>query len=477
MKLPVKLSSLALIIAFFFVVWIDLPDGMPIKINAGPIHIDRVVVGPQVSFDVLGRTIEKRFETKLGLDLKGGSHLLFEADVSKVPSSEKDQALESARNIIERRVNFFGVSEPQVQTVTSGGVHRISVDLPGVENVEQAIALIGQTAQLEFKEEGAVEVPVGTSPEEAMKIATQSSALFRLTKSTGLSGKHVKRAFVQFGQGSGTDVGNPSVALEFDADGTKMFEEVTGRNIGKPLGIFIDNQLLSAPTVQQKISGQAIITGNFTVDEAENLANAINSGALPVPIKMIEQRNIGPTLGQEAIQRSIFAGVIGLLTVVLFMVLYYGRFGMVAAVGLLIYGLISYAIFRAIPVVLTLPGVAGFILSIGMAVDANILIFERIKEERRKGRSYETALNLGFGHAIDAIKDANIATLLVAFILFNPLNWSFFPQFGLIKGFALTLAIGVATSLFTGVFITKKLLKLKFVQNMMSNKKLAEKKS
>ena len=216
---------------------------------------------------------------------------------------------------------------------------------------------------------------------------------------------------------------------------------------------------LTWPTVQQKITGgRAVITGEFSLDDAKKLSIAINSGALPVSISLVEQRNIGPSLGAEQIEKSVFAGTIGLLGVFLFMILYYGRLGVIASVTLVIYGLISYALFKIIPIVLTLPGIAGFILSIGMAVDSNILIFERIKEEIRRGQDRDTAIRLGFGRAIDAIKDANITTLLVSFILFNPLNWSFLPQFGLVKGFALTLAIGVATSLFTGVVITKKLL-------------------
>jgi protein-export membrane protein SecD len=278
----------------------------------------------------------------------------------------------------------------------------------------------------------------------------------RLTQDTGLTGKHIKKAQLTFDN----QTGKPQVALIFTDEGGKLFAKITERNVGKPVAIFLDQFLLSAPVVQQKIEGgNAVITGNFTVDEAKKLAIAINSGALPLPIKLVEQKNIGPTLGASEVRKSIYAGLIGLFLVILFMVLYYGKLGAIASLALLIYGFLSLAIFRAIPVVLTLPGVAGFILSIGMAVDSNILIFERIKEELRKGNSFEIAFNLGFGRAIDAIKDANITTLTVAFILFNPLNWEFLPQFGMVRGFALTLGIGVATSLFTGVVITKRLIK------------------
>jgi preprotein translocase subunit SecD len=274
---------------------------------------------------------------------------------------------------------------------------------------------------------------------------------------TKLTGTHIKKASVDFNQQDG----KPQVALSFNDEGAKLFGEITQRNVGKPLAIVVDNSLISAPTVQQAIlDGNAVITGNFTVDEAKKLAISINSGALPLSIKLVEEKNIGPTLGANEVKKSVYAGGIGLSAVLIFMVLFYGKLGLIASLALIIYGLISYAIFRTIPVVLTLPGVAGFILSIGMAVDSNILIFERIKEELRKGREFDIAFRLGFGRAIDAIKDANITTLLVSFILFNPLNWEFLPQFGMVRGFALTLAIGVATSLFTGVVITKRLISM-----------------
>jgi len=285
--------------------------------------------------------------------------------------------------------------------------------------------------------------------------ATSSPIYTRLTKDTGLTGKNVKKASVTFD----SQTGKPQVALSFSKSGADLFAKITQRNLNKPVAIFLDNFILSAPTVQSVISdGNAVITGNFTVDQAKALAQSINSGALPLPIKLVEQRNIGPTLGETEVRKSVYAGMIGLLMVLFFMVVTYRKLGVIASTALLIYSLISLAIFRGLPVVLTLPGIAGFILSIGMAVDSNILIFERIKEEQRLGKDFDIAIKLGFGRAIDAIKDANITTLLVAFILFNPLNWEFLPQFGMVRGFALTLAVGVATSLFTGVVITKRLI-------------------
>ncbi|PIV11167.1 protein translocase subunit SecD [Candidatus Roizmanbacteria bacterium CG03_land_8_20_14_0_80_35_26] len=420
------------------IIWIDLPETIRNKYN----------ITSLLDFSLFGLRIKKDFKTSLGLDLKGGSHLVFEADTKKVKPEDLQDALSSARDIIEKRVNFFGVSEPTVQNLKSGSNYRISVDLPGIEKVDEAIALIGRTAQLSFREEKIIDD----------KVASPTPVLVE----TGLTGKHVKKASVDFNQQDG----KPRVALSFNTEGTKLFGDITKRNVGKPLAIVVDNFLISAPTVQQAIiDGSAVITGNFTVDEAKKLAIAINSGALPLSIKLVEQKNIGPTLGADEVKKSVYAGVIGLIAVLLFMIIYYGRLGMIASLALIIYGLISFAIFRIIPVVLTLPGVAGFILSIGMAVDSNILIFERIKEELRKGKEFNIAVKLGFGRAIDAIKDANITTLTVAFILFNPLNWEFLPQFGMVRGFALTLAIGVATSLFTGVVITKRLIEIFYKKN------------
>ena len=429
-----------LLLITVLIVWIDLPENYKIgKFSINPLSLD---------FTVFGIKVKKEFKTHLGLDLKGGSHLVFQTNTIKVNPTDLKDALSSARNIIEKRVNFFGVSEPTVQTLKSGNNYRISIDLPGIEKVDEAIALIGRTAQLSFQEEKIIDE----------KVASPAPVLVE----TGLTGKHIKKASVDFNQQDG----KPQVALSFNNEGARLFGDITKRNIGKPLAIVVDNFLISAPTVQQAISeGNAVITGNFTVDEAKKLTIAINSGALPLPIKLIEQKNIGPTLGTVEVKKSVIAGFFGLAMVLLFMILYYGKLGIIASMALLIYGLISLAIFRLIPVVLTLPGIAGFILSIGMAVDANILIFERIKEEIRKGKEFEVAVRLGFGRAIDAIKDANITTLTVAFILFNPLNWEFLPQFGMVKGFALTLAIGVATSLFTGVVITKRLIDVFYKKN------------
>jgi preprotein translocase subunit SecD len=437
------LKIIFIAVVFLGLIWVDIPESIKTKYK----------IPSQINFNIFGLNIKKDFTTKLGLDLRGGSSLIFEADISKVKKEDLNDALNSARDIIERRINFFGVTEPQIQTVKTGDKYRLSVDLPGINNYEEAIKLIGQTAQLTFRE---------LSDE---KIATTTPIFTQLTKYTGLSGIHILKSTVEFD----SQTGKPQVGLKFNKKGADLFALITKRNIGKPVGIFIDNIPLTTPTVQTEIlDGSAVITGNFTSDEAKKLTIAINSGALPLPIKLVEQKNIGPTLGEIEVKKSVYAGTIGLIMVLFFMIIYYGRLGFIASLALLIYGIISLFIFKAIPLVLTLPGVAGFILSIGMAVDSNILIFERIKEELRAGKNFDIAVKLGFGRAIDAIKDANVTTLTVAFILFNPLNWEFLPQFGMVRGFALTLAIGVGTSLFTGVVITKRLIDMFYKSKLKS---------
>ena len=446
-------TYISIIAIFLLILWIDLPRAIPIKFTLFEKKFDLSIRPLVISATIGDAPFRKDFETKLGLDLRGGSHLVFEAVTKNVASSDLQDALESSRDVIERRVNLFGVSEPVVRTIKTGDIYRITVDLPGVDDVAQAVALIGQTAQLRFREKG---------EEIGIKEATSTPVFAQLTKDTGLSGKHIKKASVTFDQQTGA----PQVALNFTDEGGKIFAEVTKRNVGQPVGIFLDQFIISAPVVEREITGgQAVISGQFRVEDAKQMAIAINSGALPLPIKLVEQRNVGPSLGAVEVKRSVTAGLIGLTMVMIFMIAYYGRLGIAACIALLLYGLITFAIFRAIPIVLTLPGIAGFLLSIGMAVDANILIFERIKDERRAGKAFETAVRLGFGRALDAIKDANITTLLVAFILFNPLNWEFLPQFGLVRGFALTLGIGVLTSLFTGIFLTRRLIFIFYKKN------------
>jgi len=378
------------------------------------------------------RSFPYDFTLRRGLDLQGGLQLVLEADMSGVSSADRPSALESARAVIERRVDFLGVAEPTVQTSRSGESFRIIVELPGVTNPEEALALIGSTAQLDFRE-GEKLIP------------------------TGLTGKDLAKADLQFDSTNG----NPQIGLTFTAAGAKKFEEITARNIGQPLAIFLDGAVLSAPTVQGKIAGgNAVITGTFTLEEARRFVAQLNAGALPTPISVLERRQIGPTLGEQELQKSVVAGLAGLVLVLLFMVGNYGRLGLLAAIALAIYGTLTLAIYKLIPVTLTLSGIAGFILSVGMAVDANILVFERIKEERRWGKDLKTAMELGFGRAWDSIRDANLATLATVSILFNPFDWSFLVTSGMVRGFALTLGLGVLLSLFTGVLVTRTLVRV-----------------
>ena len=384
-------------------------------------------------FKVFGKSVNPDFSLRKGLDLQGGLQLVLEADMSEVSEGDRDKALESTRVIMERRVDFLGVSEPVVQTSRLGSSYRIIIELPGVADPQEALGLIGQTAQLDFRE--------GDT----------------LSTKTGLTGKDLTSALVDFDPSTGV----PQIALDFTAEGERKFEEITGRNVGKPLAIFLDDVLLTAPTVQQKIvGGNAVITGDFSLEDARLIVAQLNAGALPTPISVLERRQIGPTLGQEALEKSVVAGLLGLSLVVFFMVGNYGRLGILATVALTIYAVLTLALYKLIPITLTLSGIAGFILSIGMAVDANILIFERIKEERRWGRDSKTAMELGFGRAWDSIRDANIATLATVFILFNPFNWQFLVTAGVVRGFALTLGLGVLISLFTGVVVTRTLVRV-----------------
>ena len=394
------------------------------------------------------------FELKKGLDLQGGTHLVLEADMSSLDPVDIPDALSSSKEIISRRVDLYGVSEPSIQTSTHNDTYRIIVELPGIQDVSTAINLIGQTAQLDFRED--------TADDSDQVNYASSSAFTRIFSftSTNLTGKDLKKASVQFSQGSGA-TNQPVVALEFSEEGKQSFADITSRNLNKPVAIFLDDRLVTSPLVNEPIpDGRAVISGNFTPEAASELSIMLNAGALPVPIKVVEQKNISATLGEASITKSITAGAIGLGLVMLFMILLYGFNGILANIALLIYGLITLTIYKLIPVTLTLPGIAGFILSVGMAVDSNILIFERLKEELRAGRPFAVSLELGFGRAWDSIKDANLATIITSLVLINPFNFSFLNTSGLVKGFAITLLIGVIISLFTGVVVTRTLMRV-----------------
>lgn len=523
-------TFLGIIILTLLAALIDYPKGPDIKIGK----------------------IQKELKIHLGLDLQGGAHLVYGADVSGISPQDRSAALESVRDVIERRVNAFGVSEPVVQTNRVGDSYRVVVELAGVFDIDEAIEMIGETPILEFKEqkgqpeiseeekkqieeyntqakekaqdilnkllkeesdfsqlvkeysedeltkdkegnlgfisEGRVLseieekvkdlnpgqvypeviesflgyhiVKVTDKKDDDLKLAhilikkkeESFSSPFDLSQyqSTGLSGQHLKRAQVQFNSSTGA----PEVGLEFNEEGKKLFAEITKRNVGKIVAIFLDGVPISLPRVNEPIlNGKAVITGNFTLQEAKQLARRLNTGALPVPITLISQQTVGASLGKLSVQKSFLAGIIGLVLVVLFMISYYRFLGLIASAALGIYGLLILAIFKLWPIVLTLAGVAGFILSIGMAVDANVLIFERIKEELRSGKPLSMSIEDGFKRAWPSIRDSNVSSLITCLILI----W-----FGtsLIKGFAITLGIGILVSMFSAITLTRNFLRI-----------------
>lgn len=388
--------------------------------------------GPNISIG----SFNKEIKIHEGLDLQGGAHLVFQLDTSGLQSGDVSTATQSVVNVIDRRVNALGVSEPVIQGAKIGSNQAVIVELPGVTDVNEAINLIGKTAQLKFLEENPA--------------ATDTSNLQDLWKDTGLTGAHLKRADVQFDQ----NTGEPQVALQFDSEGSKLFAEITRINLQKPVAIELDGEIISAPTVQSVIeNGQAIISGKFTINEAKTLAIELNAGALPVPIKLVEQRTIGPTLGSESVQKSLMAGLIGLILVALFMIVYYRIPGLLAVFALFIYAALVLALFKLIPVTLTLAGIAGFILSVGMAVDANILIFERTKEELLTGKTIGLAIEEGFRRAWPSIRDSNFSSLLTCAILY-------YGTSGVVRGFAVTLALGIIVSMFTAIIVTRTFLRL-----------------
>lgn len=493
-----------------------------------------------------------KLKINLGLDLQGGIHLEYKADVSNIDPSKVDEALQGAQDVIERRVNAFGVGEPLVQTAKSGDENRVIVELPGIKDIEKAKEKIKDAPSLEFKEEGEPDDSVkqmfeqmnNQEREKAQKIfeeaknggdfsqlAKDNSAdpgskekggdldfvkkgqlvaefdkiLFEkdlkqgeiypelvetefgwhiikfveskgegdgrevrsshilfakqdpyqyeqfIYKDTGLTGKNLKFAKAQYSQGQG--LGEPEVAIQFDDEGTKLFAELTKKNLGKEIAIFLDGEIQIAPTVQVEITnGEAVITGNYTFQEAKDIADRLNQGALPVPLTLVSQQSIEASLGMESLQKSLIAGIIGLSAVMVFMLVFYRFLGFVASITLLIYTGLMITIFKFSGITLTLSGIAGFILSIGMAVDANILIFERTKEEIKRGRTVQNAIEEGFKRAWTSIRDGNVSSMLTAGILY-------FMGTGFVKGFAASLFIGVAVSMFTAIVITRTMLR------------------
>ncbi len=418
----------------------------------------KISIGPVKNLDISSSSIlsafriDQKLEFRRGLDLKGGTSITFKADMAGVSDSQKSDALNSAKTVIEKRINLFGVSEPVIQTAAVNGDSRIIVELPGVTDVNQAISLIGTTAQLSFWEEGSTESAKTASP--AAYPLGIVEVLGPGARKTNLTGNDLESSSVAFDP----NTGNPQVQLVFTSGGSKKFADITKRNINKIVAIVLDDQVIEAPRVNQAIlTGDAVITGGFTLDQAKILGTELNAGALPVPLSVLEQRVIGPTLGIESLKKSLLAGVVGFLIIVIFMSVLYGRLGIVASLALIVYSLLTLSIFKIsnltpYGITLTLSGIAGFILSIGMAVDANILIFERIKEEKRLGKRQEESIEIGFSRAWPSIRDSNVSTLITSAILY---------QFGtgVVKGFALVLAIGVLVSMFSAIVVTRTFLR------------------
>ena len=326
---------------------------------------------------------------RLGLDLSGGSHLIYKADVSQIPTGQVSDSMNALRDVIERRVNLFGVSEPVVQVQEGGFIsgnsdEKLIVDLPGITDVEKATEMIGQTPLLEFKTEAPAGTPKTVTVGKDGKVNLDASSLQPQFVATELTGRYLKKATLEFDQ----NTREPKVSLQFDATGTKLFADITKANVGKMVAIYLDGAPISTPVVKEEIpDGQAVISGSFTPSEAKQLVGRLNSGALPVPISLLSRQTIGATLGGNAVHSGVKAAIIGFLIIALFLILWYRLPGLIAVIALCIYISIILALFKLLPVTLTGAGIAGFIISLGIAVDANILIFERVKEEMRSGRT------------------------------------------------------------------------------------------
>ena len=430
-----------------------------------------ILLGGLIGYFVYTTTVtsDSQYPFKLGLDLAGGSHLIYEADVSGVDPLEVEDAMSTLRDVIERRVNIFGVSEPIVQVEGSSFVagerrERLVVELPGVSDVGEAVAEIGKTPLLEFKlvDQGAraARDTLGSFDQATegagaliSNVEVNGEEIGSEYVDTGLTGRFLERATLEFGQSHGGGLSNePIVRVDFNSEGAELFGDITRANVGEQLAIFLDGESISEPVIRESITGgTATISGNFTAEEARELVRNLNFGALPVPIELQSTQTIGASLGAEVLEKGIQAGVIGFVLVVVFMLVWYRIPGVVAVVALLIYIASMLALFKLIPVTLTAAGLAGFILSVGMAVDANVLVFERMKEEYRAGKGSREAAREGFRRAWSAIRDGNVTSILSAIVLF----W-----FGtsIVKGFALVFGIGVLLSMITALSVTRTLL-------------------
>ena len=432
----IRLLILIVVVAAL-AIWISIPTNPGIHISLGGARFDREIKISQ------------------GLDLQGGMQVLLEPDLP-TDQAVDTQAMEAARGIVENRVNGLGVVEPVVQAV---GGRRVLVELPGIKDPEAAVATLKQTGLMEWVDTGSqylepgtkIKTDFGTSAEPTPEV-TPTEKIYH----TVLTGRDLKTARVEFDRN-----GLPVIAFELNPDGGKIFAQHTAQNVNRYLAIALDRVIISCPRINSTIpDGKGEITGQFTVDQAKAMVLQLRYGALPVPLKVVDSRAVGPSLGQDSIQKSIRAGTIGLVIVLLFMLIYYRLLGVLADLALIIYALVTLSLFKLIPVTLTLPGIAGFLVSVGMAVDANILIFERIREELRQGRTLERAIDSGFRRAWTSILDSNISTWITCGILYL-----FGSSFGatVVKGFAITLALGVLVSMFTAITVTRTFVRTAFV--------------
>ena len=448
-----KKNSLRLIVLvavlILFTLWVDFPNSPGLHINLSKFQLNR------------------SFDTHLGLDLVGGIQALLEADLP-ADSVIDPKAMDAARAIVENRVNGLGVSEAVVQ---QAGDRRILVEIPGESDAKKALESVQQTGLLEFVDFS------GLTPQEAAALENTSittdfgqnlsqepapgAAGDTQTQPSGSAPNEPAQVFHTIMTGADlTNVGvstdkanNYQVSFELNNEGAKIFKDYTSQNVGNMLAIVLDKQVISSPRINSPIpDGKGVITGNFTLESANNLAVQLRYGSLPIPLKVVTSQTVGPTLGTISLNKSLVAGLIGLTIVGLFMGLYYRLPGIIADAALIVYALTALALFKLIPVTLTLPGIGGFVLSIGMAVDANILIFSRLKEELRSGRTLRQAIDQGWSRAWPSIRDSNLATLITCAILF----W-FGNAFGasIVKGFSLTLAVGVLVSMFTAIVVTR----------------------
>jgi len=403
---------------------------------------------------------ESKFKFKLGLDLNGGTELVYKADLTKASSTSAEitSSMNVLRDVIERRINVFGVSEPVVRVERIGftgaeSEQQLIVELPGVTDIEQAIAMIGATPSLDFRLVATNTEALSAALEKATTNEEKQAITDKMFTYTGLTGRLLKKSALEFNQSTGEAM----VSLQFNSEGSDLFAKITKENVGKQLAIFLDGDLKSMPNIKEEIrGGNAVISGSFTgsagVKEARKLVDNLNLGALPVPIELISTQTVGASLGQDAVDAAVKAGMIAFMIIAIFLILWYRLPGFLAVVALITYTVVNLALFKLIPVTLTAAGIAAFILSIGMAVDANILIFERVKEELKRGRELGDAVEEGFKRAWTSIRDSNTSSMITAVILYA------FSSTAVVKGFALVFFIGVAVSMFSAITASRTLL-------------------